>query len=268
MNETELPNEPKKISRHQFYFELPLYELVSESLLINVIHSGEVEAYSVYQESPTTYSISYSSLDTSYGSKFNGYSKVSLTNKRTSKDVLIFIVVKFDAGLMKVGQYPSLADLQLANIDKKYRKQLDHDHLNLFKKAIGLAAHGIGAGSFVYLRRIFEDLIRETFINHSAGLNIDEVEFLKSRMTDKVDTLKDFLPSQLVDMKGIYSILSSGVHELSEEDCLKYFVPIKLSIELILDQRIEQQIKADRDIQVKDEIQKIQAELGSSRSAS
>ena len=32
-----------------------------------------------------------------------------------------------------------------------------------FTKAIGLAANGVGIGSFVYLRRIFENLVFQAF---------------------------------------------------------------------------------------------------------
>jgi hypothetical protein len=59
-------------------------------------------------------------------------------------------------------------------------------------------------------------------------------------MEDKVEILKEFLPSQLVEAKSIYGILGKGVHELTEEECLKYFPPLKLSIELILNQKIEE----------------------------
>ena len=80
-------------------------------------------------------------------------------------------------------------------------------------------------------------------------------------MEDKVETLKKFLPSQLVEMKSIYSILGKGVHELSEEECLKYFAPLKLSIELILDQKIENKEKLERDALVKKQLQDIHQQL-------
>jgi len=253
----ELP----KVSRHQFYFETPLYEVVKLENLSHVIHSGEVEAYSVFQKSPTTYAISYSDVD-AY-SKFSDFKKVSLTNKRTSEDILIFFIYAFSDYVVKVGQLPSIASLQLSEIDEKYSKQLDDMDIRLFKKAIGLAAHGVGAGSFVYLRRIFEGLILSAYEKNAKGLTITSDDFKSQRMTDKVVTLKDYLPSELVAMKSIYSILSKGVHELSEEECLTYFAPLKLSIELILDQKIEEAIKANKAQQVKDEIEKITATLKS-----
>lgn len=49
--------------------------------------------------------------------------------------------------------------------------------------------------------------------------------------------------SYIVKNHSIYSILSKGIHELSEEECLKYFIPIKNGIELILDENLEKQEK-------------------------
>lgn len=82
---------------------------------------------------------------------------------------------------------------------------------------------------------------------------------------DKVETLKAFLPSQLVEMKGVYAILSKGVHELTEEECLRYFAPIKLSIELILDQKIEEAKKNEKDAMVKKQLQQIQQEIATDK---
>jgi hypothetical protein len=52
--------------------------------------------------------------------------------------------------LQKIGQYPSIADLAAGDL-KKYRKVLGKDRLFEFNRAIGLAAHGVGIGAFVYL---------------------------------------------------------------------------------------------------------------------
>jgi hypothetical protein len=174
---------------------------------------------------------------------------------------LRFVIFKNREIAMKIGQYPSLADIQFAEIGKKYDKVLPEEDLKNLKKAIGLVSHGAGAGSFVYLRRIFEKLIFETYSNNSMILGLKEIDFNKQRMMDKVETLKAFLPSQLVEMKAVYSILSNGVHELTEEECLCYFAPIKLSIELILDQKIEEAKKVEKDMLVKKQLQQIQKEI-------
>lgn len=255
--------EKPKISRHQFYFETPLYEFKRNEDLSHVLHSGEVEAYSVMYKSPTTYTISYSTLSNYSDDEFKGYRKIYLKNKRKSDDVLIFFLIQYEEGYMKVGQQPSLADLQYSEITEKYSKQLNDENLVLFKKAIGLAAHGVGAGSFVYLRRIFESLIKSTYYENSKSLDVKDDDFFKLRMTEKVGVLSTYLPPQLVAMKSIYGILSSGVHELSEDECLTYFPAIKLSIELILDEKIDQDQKKEKDKKVKAELQAIAATIKS-----
>lgn len=58
---------------------------------------------------------------------------------------------------------------------------LDKKSLFEFKRAIGLAAHGTGVGSFVYLRRIFEGLITETYETYKASIGIQDRVFASSR---------------------------------------------------------------------------------------
>ena len=61
------------------------------------------------------------------------------------------------------------------------------------------------------------------------------------RMDEKIEDLKDHLPSFLVENKEIYVILSKGIHELTEDECLGYFDAVKTGIEFILDQKLEQE---------------------------
>jgi len=146
-------------------------------------------------------------------------------------------------------------------LQRKYENVLDEKYLKEFKRAIGLASHGIGVGSFVYLRRIFEKLIFQTFQDNQKEISENIGEFKTKRMEDKIDVLQNYLPSQLIKMKSIYGILSKGIHELEDAECLTYFNPLKLSIELILDQKIEEKKKSDRDKMVDQQIQEIQRKL-------
>ncbi len=264
----ETPQKSKIISKHDFYFETPLYEVISLSVLEDDTFTGDVDAYSSKNHTETTYSVSTEKVST--WSEWNtnktmhvavGFFEVTLTCKRKDNDLLRFFMYRDQTIAMKVGQYPSLADMQFAEIGKKYDGVLSKEDLKNLKKAIGLAAHGAGAGSFVYLRRIFENLIFETFKNNVLVLEATEDNFKTKRMEDKVEALKAVLPSQLVEMKSIYGILSKGVHELTEEECLNYFSPLKLSIELILDQKIEENMKKERNESVKKQLQNINQKL-------
>ncbi len=266
MAEDNTQEESKLLSKHDFYFEAPLYEVVALEELEENTFAGDVDAYSAKNSTDTTYSIYSDSIDTwgiRAGSNYTnaGFYLVTLTCKRKDNDVLRFIVYKDNKITFKIGQLPSLADLQFSEIGKKYNKVLPEEDLKNLKKAIGLVANGIGAGSFVYLRRIFENLILETYQNNRDSLKLNETDFKRQRMEEKVDSLKEFLPSQLTEMKSVYGILSKGVHELSEEECLKHFAPVKLSIELILDQKIENKEKLDRDALVKKQLQDIHQQI-------
>lgn len=259
--DSEEKKESEVISKYEFYFETPLYEEIWIYQLEKNTFTNDVDAYSAKNNSDTTYSIDKEGVDTWYKGGEVGFYLITLTCKRKSNDVLRFVIYKDNEIVFKVGQFPSLADLQFSEIGKKYDKVLPQEDLKNLKKAIGLVAHGAGAGSFVYLRRIFENLILETLRNNLAAVDITENDFKLKRMEEKVEILKDFLPSQLVEMKSIYKILSRGVHELSEEECLKYFTPLKLSIELILDQKIENAKKRERDAIVKKQLQDINQRL-------
>jgi hypothetical protein len=135
--------------------------------------------------------------------------------------------------VQKIGQYPSLADVANDEV-LAYRKGMDKSDSAEFHKAIGLAAHGVGVGSFVYLRRVFERLIHKRFEEFKLVEGWEDRSFYPVRMEDKVDLLKDHLPEFLVENRKIYSILSVGIHELDEKKCLQWFGIMKQSIIIIL----------------------------------
>lgn len=263
MDNQKQDSEDKKINKHDFYFETPLYEFVDVEKIEENIFSGDVDAYSGKNGIDTTYSIFSHRVEDYPNDYFYNFYRVTLTCKRRNDDTLGFFIYKNSEGVMKMGQWPSLADLQFAEIGKKYDKFLSREDMKEFKRAIGLAANGIGVGSFVYLRRVFENLIYETFNQHEHEIETSKENFSRKRMEDKVEELKNYLPSQLIEMKSIYSILSKGLHELEEQTCLKYFPPLKLSIELILEQKIDMEEKIKRDADAKKQIQEISREINS-----
>ncbi len=159
-----------------------------------------------------------------------------------SEHRLFFCFRVYHGEISKIGQYPSLADLASGDL-KKYRKILGNKY-GEFSRAIGLYANGIGIGSFVYLRRIFEDLLEQAHQEVAKKPDWNEDVFKNSRWDGKIDLLASELPEFLVQNKRIYSILSLGIHELDEEICKQNFPLMRTGIELILDEKIERAERA------------------------
>lgn len=150
-----------------------------------------------------------------------------------------FIFHSHQGILQKIGQHPSLADLAVPNL-QKYRSVLGDEGFRELTRAVGLAAHGVGVGAFVYLRRIFETLIEYARQSASAEPGWDEAAFENARMDEKISILRQHLPKFLVDNRALYGIMSMGVHTLSEVRCLEAFPVVRVGIELMLDERLEQ----------------------------
>jgi len=140
--------------------------------------------------------------------------------------------------IIKIGQLPSIADL--ANTETKKYKKINQEIYTELNRAIGLSAHGIGVGAFVYLRRIVEKHIVQSELEKLSSANIiQEKDFENIRFTDKLAIIKDSLPDFLINNPKIYSILSKGIHELDEKECRTYFPVLRNAIEIILDEQIE-----------------------------
>ena len=137
--------------------------------------------------------------------------------------------------LQKIGQYPSFADIA-QDQGKTYTKLLGSKYSSEFHKAIGLAAHGVGIGSFVYMRRIFEKLIQDRFDEYKAAENWKDDDFRNMRMVERIQLLKGHLPDFLVRNTKLYSIMSRGIHELDEETCRSAFNLIKGATIIILEE--------------------------------
>ncbi len=158
---------------------------------------------------------------------------------RNTLHKLFFCFLFKNNSVTKIGQHPSIADLYAPDI-KKYRKVMSQENFLDLKRGLGLKAHGIGVGSFIYLRRIFENLVEEAHEKAAAGSEWNEEDYSRAKMDAKIKILAPHLPSALVDYAIVYGILSKGVHSLTEDECLKMFEPVRKGIELILDEKISE----------------------------
>jgi hypothetical protein len=238
-------------SPQQFYFDLPLYEEVK----FEAEQIQEYRAVSYFDDTFDTFcpfcekhSIFKRSNMSSPPDRFdvwpsNGTYEAFFKCQRNPLHVVKFYVLAGNRSLQKIGQYPSLATLNLYDV-RKYSGVLDKNRFRELTKAIGLSAHGVGVGSFVYLRRIFETLVEEAHRTAANKPEWDENAYSRFRMDEKINALKELLPPFLVENRSLYGILSKGIHELGEQECLAAFPVVKLGIEIILDGKL--QMEAER----------------------
>ncbi|MBB1568281.1 MAG: short-chain dehydrogenase [Capnocytophaga sp.] len=270
----------------EFFFDIPLYteikitdkniSILEDILLLNKSDIS-FEGYNPLEKVDSTFIIEKEFKDKLANHTFNlsesyknpikifletgGYRTINIKCKRYNNIFTFSIFYNAEKRfLLKIGQYPSIADFHIYEI-KQYDKLLSNDVLKEFTKAIGLAANGVGIGSFVYLRRIFENLILESFEEAKQEGKVKDEAFNKSRMDEKIGLLKDYLPSFLVENKSIYSILSKGIHELDENTCLEYFDPMKVGIEIILDQKLEKKKQKEKEEEAKKRIAQLNSKL-------
>lgn len=258
----------------KFLFDTPIYTAVE--INDNELDSDEVdslfyssdaqkrtlEGFNTWQKSDSSFKITrtLSYLDEDFKDN-GGIASVYLECKRYHDEFQFFIL--WDPSekiLYKVGQLPTVADFHVGEI-KQYKKVLSNDKLKEFTRAVGLAANGVGIGSFVYLRRIFEYLIHEAYQLASSNGDVTEEDFQQSRMDDRIDLLAAYLPSFLVETKGMYSILSLGIHELDEQTCLYHFDTVKVAIEIILDEKLDELRKKEKIEAVKKKLDKAKGEV-------
>ncbi|TDT41967.1 hypothetical protein CLV90_3200 [Maribacter spongiicola] len=239
-----------------FFFNIPIYSpiIINEDSkltfkqIIDKTVSVDFHGYNPFAKIESTFRVvtdlvpnSSSSFDLS-----GGFGTVQIMCKRT--DMIFWYYILWDPQtkeITKVGQYPSVADFHISEV-KQYNKLLSNEKMREFTKAIGLAANGVGIGSFVYLRRIFENLIQEAYEIALSESKIDSSIFQSARMDDKIKLLKEYLPNFLVENKSMYSILSLGIHELDEKTCLANFDTLRVGIEIILDEKLDEYRKKEK----------------------
>jgi hypothetical protein len=170
---------------------------------------------------------------------------VVMSCTRDKEHIIHFLFRLNQPFIQKIGQFPSLADI--ANDEsRQYRQVLNAKDGAELHRAIGLAAHGVGVGSFVYLRRIFERLVYKRFEEFKDVEGWNTADFTSKRMHEKIELLENHLPDFLVRNKKVYAILSKGIHELEETECLSAFEMLKQAIFFILDEDRHKKDELDR----------------------
>jgi hypothetical protein len=254
MNEKGKQPSPPLPNMSDFCLNTPLYqsfrvgETNYEELRRIRWYNGHIDCYCIECKQPSVFHAKRTDVFGVDPEAENFLFEHIFTCSRDSGHQIVFYFRIHKNTITKIGQYPSLADLATVEI-QKYRKVLGPEHYPESNRAVGLASHGIGIGAFVYLRRIFENLIEEAHKLEMASSGWNEDVYQKGRMDDKISLLKNALPAFLVKNKSLYSILSKGIHELTESECLSAFPVTRLGIELILDEKLE---KLERDRKIRE----------------
>jgi hypothetical protein len=263
----EKPTDPYLNSAREFLLEMPLYKLVvlNEAALLKTYEFMRslkpLDAYCIVCKRSSTFEKADDQFDMWPLDGWREYSGFVARTLSCTRNHHIYVSYFHKADdLIKVGQFPSVADLQIPAL-KKYRKVLGADRYMELTRAVGLAAHGVGIGSFIYLRRIFEGLIEEAHKIAEVTEGFRQEEYNKARLEEKILIIKDQLPSFLVQNRKIYPILSKGVHQLAENECLEYFAAVKGGIELILDEKIAQLEREQKQKEVAASLNKIKQSL-------
>jgi hypothetical protein len=253
-----------------FIFDTPLYspvtiedEDIKELIaLFDKTRSRDFDGYNPSERINSTFRIATDLLgSTDLYIEDGGFRTINVICKRNDNLFLFHIHWNpKDRKLMKIGQFPSVADFHLYEV-KQYKKLLSNEKLREFTRAIGLAANGVGIGSFVYLRRIFEHLIQEAYKQAVSDKSITESDFQTSRMDQKIDLLDTYLPDFLKENKALYSILSLGIHELDEKTCLAYFDTLRVGIEIILDEKLDELRKREKVAAAKRKITNLKSKI-------
>jgi hypothetical protein len=243
-NEPKEPTYPEYSGHQDFFLKSPLYErrlMTAPQIEAFLSKVFKFDGHCPYCRRSTTFTrkngsiIHLGTYTMSDLQKVERIGNVQFVCARNSGHELHFQYYLDESVVQKIGQFPSFADVAIDE-SKEYSKLLDKQDVAEFHKAIGLAAHGVGIGSYVYLRRIFERIIFNRFAQYKDIEGWDEAAFKGLRMKEKIDLLAKHLPEFLVKNSKIYSILSLGIHELDEKDCLSFFPVLRQSAIWILEQ--------------------------------
>lgn len=161
--------------------------------------------------------------------------------------------------LEKLVEYPThykaASNQELSLIGRSEREE--------FLKGLSCERDGLGAAAFLYYRRVVENRRNKIFdqiikvlknSSHSYDELIQELESAKSegQFVKSIDKIKAAFPDSLLisgqnPLKLLYSALSEGIHELSDQECLEYAEDIRVVL-LAMSERIEMLLAESKNI--------------------
>ncbi|MET7253591.1 hypothetical protein [Dyadobacter fermentans] len=178
------------------------------------------------------------------------YNSVILKSFRCSRDFShrSHFIFNFENGrITKIGQYPSHADISVTRLDD-FKKVIEPEVMQELRKAYGLFGHGVGVGSFVYLRRVIERYVVEPAYDLAKKeSDWDDVAYGRSRFGEKLELLRPKLPEYLFENTNLYGVVSKGIHALSEDECKEYFpVVSEIVLHILTDLKAKKESEESR----------------------
>lgn len=153
------------------------------------------------------------------------------------------IVMLFDYDGKSIKKIYQSFQNNLINEDEMKRfkklKLLDENDILELSKANKCKTLGMSIASFVYLRRVFENMLDKIYNREKEKIKLEKTKVVFSSLPikEKVSLLKAYLPTLLNEKSSnakygeLYKILSEGIHNLDEKTCDSLF---DFLIELIL----------------------------------
>ena len=149
----------------------------------------------------------------------------------------------------KIGQFPSYASSEIKEL-VKYKNIISKYYTEL-TKSVSAYSQRMGVAAFTYLRRILEDLIDKRITDKEGKKFIDKLK--------EVEETEQIIPDNLEPVKSqIYAILSKGVHEYNDEECLQLYLAVKYVITSLLDIELKKKEDAKK---AADAVKMIQSKL-------
>ncbi|HAT4158086.1 hypothetical protein OEG88_13465 [Clostridium perfringens] len=192
--------------------------------------------------------------------------EIQCTHDKVYRQIFYYKLEKLNDKLIlkKIGQDPSFLEVNFYQYDNKYKKLKFYEEIkDDFKNSIHSYYEGLIVGAFTYLRRVLEKILEYKFNDIRNELEIDEVENFEkeTKFAKKLKILKRYFPEYLTANTQIYSVLSKGVHKLSEEEANKYFEVVRSCVYIILNDFLNEQEDKKLKMDISKKINDINSEI-------
>ena len=151
-----------------------------------------------------------------------------------------------DGKLVKVGQYPSIADIHYGErLD--FSVALGETRTREIDKAVELAAQGKGLGALFYLKKLVDSLVQD--IHAGQALTTAPGESYQHRFASLAAQQDVAIPQFLLQHPELYAVLDRDLQSLSEEECLQHVDGVKATVFFLADQKVAQARLAKRQVE-------------------